>query len=141
MILTNKQLQEIVDRHVKHALNEKLFGRSMFDGIKNFAKSDFVKNVGNIIGPGLGNQINDIANGKLKSFDQSLNDTMPFDAWCYNNGQDKAKLYDVNKFADFLNVNDNETKELLKSFFAYCQQNDLKPDAKKFQAFKRLKRV
>lgn len=93
MKLNEEQLRYIIDEHVENVLNEwfgsrlwngaKNFAQSEFvrnvaknfaqsskfvwNGAKNFARSEFVQNVGNIISPGYGDRINSFAHGDWKN--------------------------------------------------------------------------
>ena len=66
MKLNEEQLRYIIDEHVENVLNE-WFGSRLWNGAKNFAQSEFVQNVGNMISPGYGDRINSFANGDWKN--------------------------------------------------------------------------
>lgn len=96
MKLNEKQLRHIIDKHVESILNEEWFGQSIWNTAKKVGQSNFLQNVGNMISPGYGNQINSFAKGDWKSANngnynfsdedkQRIMQGSSFKEWCRKN--------------------------------------------------------
>lgn len=109
MKLNEEQLRYIIDEHVENVLNE-WFGSQLWNGAKNFAQSDFVRNVGNIIEPGYGDRINAFANGDWKNSKKNSKRRPSND--------DLLKKYQQSC----------QKKELIKKYQEYCLKKGLNPN-------------
>lgn len=109
MKLNEEQLRYLIDEHVENVLNE-WFGSRLWNGAKNFAQSEFVQNVGNMISPGYGDRINAFANGDWKNSKKNSKRRPSND--------DILKKYQQSC----------QKKELLKKYQEYCLKKGLNPN-------------
>lgn len=109
MKLNEEQLRYIIDEHVENVLNE-WFGSQLWNGAKNFAQSEFVQNVGNMISPGYGDRINSFANGDWKNAKRNAKRRPSND--------DLLKKYQQ----------DCQKKDLFKKYQQYCQKKGIDPN-------------
>ncbi len=130
MILTEEQLNYIVDKHVQQVLKESGWGnlgtivKGAAKGLVNAGRSEFVRNIGNTIGNGIGDDINKIFNGEWKNISPLNKD---YDSWCKTYGRNPKILYRADKFISVMKPQ-GEAKTLVAPFLAYCQKNKVMPN-------------
>lgn len=126
--LKGYQLQELIDRQTDKVLQES-FG-TFLRGIKNFAQSDAVKSIGNVIKPGLGDDFQKFAQGKVGQIAK----LPPCDKWVVQH-RDSDDLYNADAFFREAKITEASAQDSYRKFFSQCRVEDKLPTTANYNAF------
>lgn len=130
--LKGYQLQELIDEQTEKVLQESFgtFLRGTATGIKNFAQSDAVKSIGNVIKPGLGDDFQKFAQGKV----DQIAKLPPCDKWAVQH-RDSDDLYNADAFFREAKITEASAQDSYRKFFSQCRVEDKLPTASNYNAF------